>query len=76
MLGFALAVAVGAACAKSTDDICDAACEIWDNCGDPDWYPYDLCYDECKDDGDWSKTYLECLQTFDDSCQSLEDVCG
>ena len=75
MLGFASAMTFGA-CGKSTDDICDRACEIWDNCGDPNWYPYDECYEECKDDGDWSKTYLKCLQTFDDSCQSLEESCG
>jgi hypothetical protein len=72
---FFVAASIGA-CAKSTDDLCDEACEIWDSCGDPNWYPYDECYDECKAEGNWSKAYLKCLQTFDDSCQSLEESCG
>lgn len=80
-LGFTLSMTVGlspAGCASS-DDLCDEACEYWDSCtqveGNYVNYTYDQCYDECKDEGDWNRAYVNCLaeQT---TCPALGNQCG
>jgi hypothetical protein len=56
---------------EETTEYCDDACTIWaeDQC-----WGYDICIEECEDDGDWSKAYLKCLELAD-GCGGLE-ACG
>ncbi len=54
-----------------TTKYCDDCCTIWaeDGCWD-----YDTCMEECRDEKDWLKPYLDCLERADD-CWDMED-CG
>jgi hypothetical protein len=42
----------------SSDELCDDTCTKWANCGH---WNYDTCYDQCKDDGNWSSAYRDCI---------------
>ena len=63
----------GGGCANSSDEICDKACTAWevDNC-----WGYDLCWDDCKADGDWSNAYAQCVEDNAGDCINLEVICG
>ena len=61
------ALALGAC---STDAICEDACDVFYGCYDNEWgWDYEECYESCKDDGDWSRMYANCLEDAD--CYSL-----
>ena len=66
-------------CQRSSDDLCDEACSIWDSCeqveGNTVNYPYDTCFEECKDEGDWGRSYVNCLED-QDTCPELGNQCG
>jgi len=65
------AAALGACAETSSDEICDDACGRWDRCvNSPDdlangttcMYTYEKCYSDCKQEGDWTEDYIECLK--------------
>lgn len=56
----------------STDEICSKACRAWeDKCGYSD-YTYDICFRDCKDEGDWSQGYADCCARAG-TCWAVED---
>lgn len=69
----------GAVGCASTDALCDAACEEWRTCtqvkGNTVNYPYETCFAECKEEGDWGPFYLNCLESYD-RCPELGNQCG
>ena len=65
------ALLFGGCGAESTDDICDDACSAWEPC-----WGYDLCFDECKAEGDWDEIYAQCCMDHAGDCIALENICG
>jgi len=55
----------------STDAICERACDAWAGCWD-----YDVCWDDCKADGDWDSAYASCCEDHAGDCYDLENICG
>lgn len=64
--------------ACSTDEICDEACAIWDNCEQVEGnfvnYSYEECYADCKAEGDWTRSYIRCLRE-QYTCPALGNQC-
>ncbi len=69
---------LGGAAACSTDEICDEACSEWESCtqveGNYMNYSYDECYEECKDEGDWTRSYVDCLAA-QTTCPEMANQC-
>jgi hypothetical protein len=56
----------------STDAICTEACNAWESkCSYSD-YDFDVCFDDCKFEADWSQTYADCV-TAAGNCGIVED---
>ncbi len=49
---------------KSTS-CCEEACRIWEQCG----WSYEVCTSECRDEGDWCGSYIDCIRG--KSCRDL-----
>lgn len=78
--GWLLVALLGAAPAcggeASTPELCDEACRIWDACtGLDNWYSYEICMADCRNEGDWNGGYVGCLREHS-SCVALEANCG
>jgi hypothetical protein len=57
-------------CDEETTKYCEDTCTLWEECN----WDYDTCMDECTADGDWDKSYLDCLEDAAD-CAGF-DACG
>ena len=69
-LFFALIFGFAVGCG-SIDNRCDRACAVWETeCGYTD-YTYDICFADCKADGDWGPIYVSCLEDAND-CGDVE----
>ncbi len=66
-------------CGSSTPELCDRACTAWNNCQQVDGnyvnYPYDTCYDECIEEGDWDEFYVQCAEDAY-TCPEIGNTCG
>jgi hypothetical protein len=56
---------------QETTKYCDDACTIWE---EQECWGYDLCMEDCREEKDWDKPYLDCLKRAD-GCPELE-ACG
>ncbi len=55
----------------STNEICNRACDAWADC-----WNTNMCWIECRDDGDWSSDYADCCEAHAGDCWALENICG
>ena len=77
------AAIISVASLGSSDDICEQACQAWEYCV-PDnnpvvkckvvGWPYDACYSKCKEEGDWTQEYADCVSAENECCEM--EFCG
>ncbi|MCB9650516.1 MAG: hypothetical protein H6730_28590 [Deltaproteobacteria bacterium] len=61
---------------SSSPELCDEACQLWDACvGADDWYTYEVCIVDCRAEGDWRNSYVDCLREHS-TCTDMELYCG
>lgn len=77
--GFCVAMTLGwTSTGCSTEALCDEACEYWTSCtqvaGNTLNYSWDECISDCESDGDWSRSYVNCLSE-QTTCPALGNQC-
>lgn len=78
-LGTVVLLFIGLGCGGSSDSLCDRACTAWNSCtqvaGNTVNYPYDTCFAECKEEGDWDAFYVSCVED-QTTCPAIGNECG